>query len=206
MKKLLILVSVFILGISLCGCTKVAENICENPKEWDVMDVSVEHVEYLYNYNMQCVVNPSYSKREYTPESLDRLTMLADKFEYGYMDNLPNKEELYKEVILKLFITYFGEVAFNTEAEFAMDESEDFSYCHDYDWYLSEAKRLYSKEVLYNELNSLITHFKNVGYLNNNKIVWLLGSKLNLFIINDSEQNDTSIYEGLSKALPKYVP
>lgn len=189
MKKLLILFSI-VMSLFLCGCTNAAQpNICTDTREWDVFDTSKEHALAIYNYHMQCIIDPAFSKNKYTDEVLDSLILLADKLESGYMDKLPNHEQAYKEVILKIFINIFGKTAFNVEESYKYFKNHSESAVIEYEWYIKEAQRLYGNIVLQQKLNTLINSFEKAGYFRNSKIVDMFSDELYDFIELDKSKN-----------------
>lgn len=200
MKKLFSIFIIILFGLSLSGCVKTVD--CS--KQFNPKDNSPAQMEQAYNYCTQCKINPSFDNHTYTSEAFQMAIATMDKFENGDLNSLPNKEQAYKDMVLKTFVLYFGEIADNIDLHEEQYQNDMEGFCQGYNWYLNEAKKLYDEQTLYAELDNLITYFDNAGYFNNPKFYWLFSERLSSFVMNDLETKKDSIYEPLTKRLDKY--
>ena len=211
MKKLSIILTVFTLGLFLCGCTQTVTgtqgkqnkqpNICTDTREWDVFDTSEEHVSAIYDYHMQCIVNPSIAKNEYTDETLESLIFLADRLDSGYMDKIPDRNNKYKLVITWTFETIFGNTAYNIADKYKEFRDDPIEYANNYEWYLKEAVKAYNKSDLQNKIEKLVKDFEKAGYFNDYRVVDIFTSELLEFAL---KTDSLDIYEPLLFKVAKY--
>lgn len=177
MKKLLNLFIIFIICFITCGCTQA--DLCSNSNERPVFSTPKAQKEYIYNFNMTCYINPSFTKKDYSEDSLQRLTKLVDKFDDNYFDGVfPNSQLIYKDLLSKTITNIFGELKENPQMKYDYFLRNILTYSNDYEWYFKEAEKLLNTQDIYNNINNIYNYFEVNNYFNDYRIVDMFSLRL----------------------------
>lgn len=168
MKKLLNLILIIFIGITTCGCSHA--DIC-NSNERPTFNNAKAQKEYFYNFNMTCYINPSFTKKDYSEDSLQRLTRLVDKFDDNYFDGIfSNSQIIYKDLLLKTITNIFGELKENPQMKYDYCLRNILTYSEDYAWYFKEAKSYFSSQEIYNKIYQIYNYFEINNYFDDYRI------------------------------------